>query len=165
MIRPIDLGPCVEVITCTSASDTVDATHTIAGQMAPSDAVDMVYGMAGNDNLSALGGDDDLYGGDGTDTLYGGPGNDHLDGGSGADKMFGGTGDDTFVVDNTSDVITENANQGIDTIFASVSYTLAANLENLTLTGLAALAGTGNDLRNGDNRKRSRERPEWAWWR
>ena len=82
----------------------------------------MVYGMAGNDNLSALGGDDDLYGGDGTDTLNGGPGNDHLDGGSGADKMFGGTGDDTFVVDNTSDVITENANQGIDTIFASVSY-------------------------------------------
>ena len=146
--QTVDLGPCIEVITGTSASDTVDATHTIAGQVTPSDAIDMVYGMAGNDNLSALGGDDDLYGGDGTDTLYGGPGNDHLDGGSGADKMFGGTGDDTFVVDNTSDVITENANQGIDTIFASVSYTLAANLENLTLTGLAALAGTGNDLRN-----------------
>ncbi|HSH92577.1 MAG TPA: calcium-binding protein, partial [Roseimicrobium sp.] len=147
--QTIDLGPCVEVITCTSANDTVDATHTIAGQMAPSDAVDMVYGMAGNDSLSALGGDDHLYGGDGADSLYGGLGNDQLDGGSAADKMFGGAGDDTFLVDNTADVVTENANQGTDSISASVSYTLAANLENLTLTGLAGLAGTGNDLGNG----------------
>ena len=80
--------------------------------------------------------------------LYGGLGNDHLDGGSGVDKMFGGTGDDTFVVDNTGDVATENANEGTDTVFASVSFALAANIENLTLTGTASIAGTGNELAN-----------------
>ena len=72
-------------ITGTSANDIVDATHTISGQPAPTDAVDMVYGMAGNDTLRALGGDDQIYGGDGTDTLSGGAGADTIDGGAGTD--------------------------------------------------------------------------------
>ncbi|MCS6291179.1 MAG: hypothetical protein H8K10_19725 [Nitrospira sp.] len=71
-----------------------------------------------------------------------------LNGGTGADKLIGGQGDDTYVVDNVSDQITESANQGLDTVQSSVTYTLVANVENLTLTGSGAINGTGNGLDN-----------------
>src|SRR6185369_14070115 len=67
-----------------------------------------------------------------------------IDGGAGDDSLIGGAGDDTYVVDNAGDAVTENAAEGTDTVNASVSYTLAANVENLTLTGVAAINGTGN---------------------
>lgn len=81
--------------------------------------------------------------------LTGNGGNNVLDGGAGADTMRGGLGNDSYVVDNAADTVTELANQGIDSVSASVSFVLATNLENLTLTGLASLAATGNDLGNG----------------
>ena len=62
--------------------------------------------------------------------------------------MMGGTGDDTYVVDNAGDVVSENANAGIDTVLTSITYTLPTNVENLTLTGTAAVNGTGNTLAN-----------------
>jgi Ca2+-binding RTX toxin-like protein len=82
--------------------------------------------------------------------LNGLAGNDTLDGGSGADRMLGGTGtgNDTFYVDNLGDQVVEYTNQGSDAVFSSITYTLAANVENLTLTGTAALSGTGNTLAN-----------------
>ncbi|HZW24918.1 MAG TPA: putative Ig domain-containing protein [Gallionella sp.] len=92
--------------------------------------------------------DNMLSGNSAVNTLTGGAGNDRLDGKAGADKMLGGAGDDTYVVDNATDVITENANEGIDTVESSVTLTLAANVENLILTGTAALNGTGNTLDN-----------------
>ena len=70
-----------------------------------------------------------------------------LDGGVGADVMAGGTGNDTYIVDNAGDVVNEIAGEGVDTVQSSINYTLGANVENLTLTGLA-LAGTGNDFNN-----------------
>ncbi|WP_300337524.1 calcium-binding protein [Accumulibacter sp.] len=75
-------------------------------------------------------------------------GNDSLDGGSGTDTLVGGAGNDTYVIDNTGDVVTENAGEGADLVRSSVSYTLTANVENLTLTGTSALNGTGNTLNN-----------------
>ena len=87
-------------------------------------------------------------GGSGNDTLIGNSANNVLDGGIGNDTMIGGLGNDTYYVDNTSDVVTENLNEGSDTVYSTVNYTLGVNVENLVLTGLATINGYGNTLNN-----------------
>ena len=86
--------------------------------------------------------------GSGNDDLTGGNGNDTLNGGSGVDILIGLKGNDSYVVDNTGDIIIENLNSGIDTVESSLTWTLKANLENLTLTGTTAINGTGNTGNN-----------------
>ncbi len=94
------------------------------------------------------GGNDTIFGLAGSDVLIGGAGNDILNGGLGADTLIGGDGNDTYVVDNGADNIIEGGT-GIDTVNASVSFSIAADalVENLNPSG-AALAGTGNALGN-----------------
>src|SRR6185295_17205218 len=80
-------------------------------------------------------------------TLTGNSAANVLTGGAGSDTLLGGIGDDTYVVD-AGDTVVEAANEGIDTIQSDASYTLGANVENLVLTGAAAIDGTGNSLNN-----------------
>ena len=76
-------------------------------------------------------------------------GNNVLDGGAGADTMIGGAGNDTYVVDNAGDVVDEDAERGHrHGAVSSITYTLGANVENLTLTGSGHINGTGNALAN-----------------
>jgi Ca2+-binding RTX toxin-like protein len=92
-------------------------------------------------------GSDVLSGGGGADRIFGGGGNDRIDGGIGADWMFGGPGDDRFTVDTAGDRVVEYPVEGRDHVTASVSHTLADDVEDLTLAGIA-VAGTGNGLAN-----------------
>jgi serralysin len=112
------------------------------------DGADKVFGGASNDRLSGDAGDDWLLGESNRDNLYGWTGNDLLDGGADNDNMIGCAGNDTYIVDSIGDLVTEKASEGIDTVQSSVTYTLTANVENLTLTGTAAIKGTGNTASN-----------------
>ncbi|MEO8296166.1 MAG: calcium-binding protein, partial [Burkholderiales bacterium] len=80
--------------------------------------------------------------------LTGNSGNNVLDGGAGNDTMSGGAGDDTYVVDSVSDVVSEGAGGGTDTVQTALAYTLGSNMENLTLTGSGHVNGYGNELGN-----------------
>jgi Ca2+-binding RTX toxin-like protein len=75
--------------------------------------------------------------------LNGNTGSNALSGGAGADTMIGGAGNDVYTVDDAGDVVVELAGQGIDTVNASISYTLGDAVEKLVLTG-TAIAGSGN---------------------
>ena len=86
-----------------------------------------------------------------SDKLTGTDGKNKLDGGLGMDTLIGGLDDDTYVI-TAGDIVTENSEEsitgsGTDTIISNTDYVLAANVEKLTLTGLA-IYGTGNALNN-----------------
>jgi Ca2+-binding RTX toxin-like protein len=116
--------------------------------LAEGSAATLATGNALANSLSGNSLDNTLSGLDGDDVLSAGAGNDTLDGGSGADTMIGGAGDDTYLADNVSDSIVEAYGEGLDQVTATVSYTLAENVETLILSGENALDGTGN---TGDN--------------
>ncbi len=108
----------------------------------------VINGTLNIDTLNGTALADQLYGREGNDILNGLAGNDTLDGGAGNDTMSGGLGDDLYIVDSIGDKVIENANEGTDQVNASVSFTLGAYVENLLLTGSAAINGTGNALAN-----------------
>jgi uncharacterized delta-60 repeat protein len=118
---------------------------------------DILNGLGGNDKLNGNDGDDlldggaghdSLSGGAGDDTLFGRAGNDSLQGGAGSDLMQGGADNDFYYVDSLGDVVVEYASEGTDIVYASVSFLLGDNVENLTLQGTGNINGTGNSANN-----------------
>jgi len=109
---------------------------------------DRLIGDAGANNLNGSDGNDVLEGGAGVDTLLGEIGNDTLNGGLGADSMTGGFGNDTYFVDIASDQITEAAGQGIDTVFATTSFTLGVGdeIEFIHVSGVTGRTVNGNEF-------------------
>lgn len=101
--------------------------------------------------IDGTGNDQDnwISGNDANNRLVGGLGNDTLSGAGGNDSLLGGLGDDLYYVNSSTDVVTELANEGIDTVSAYSTYTLGNNIENLTLDYYGgAINGTGNTLNN-----------------
>lgn len=167
-------------------ADTIDFATVVAGTYTEGT---QYFGYGGNDHVTlptdaaaaaaagynlalafdAGAGDDQVLGSSVADLIRGGAGNDILDGGAGADRLEGGTGDDIYYVDSTSDLIVEKVGEGNDTVFSSVSLTLKSNIENLTLTGTAALTATGNDLGNvifgndGANKIKGNAGDDWIY--
>ena len=134
-------------LTGTAGDDTIIGTNVI-DRITSFEGNDTISSGDGNDVIDAGSGDDTVYAGAGSDTVNAGEGNDHIDGGEGADIMAGNAGDDTYMVDNAGDIVAENANEGTDLVQSSINYTLTDNVENLTLTGMANINGTGNSLAN-----------------
>jgi Ca2+-binding RTX toxin-like protein len=138
---------------------------TAAGATGPltfngTNGIDFFIGGHGVDTINGLDGNDRVDSGSGNDKIYAGGGADYINGGSGNDLMVGGAGDDTYVVDSTQDVAQENTDGGSDTVFASITWTLANSVENLILTGGSSgfdnINGTGNAANNvisGNNGK------------
>lgn len=119
-------------------------------------AVDKMSGGAGHDTLTGQINNDIIYGGDGNDilhgvqgfdALFGGKGDDRLFGGQGVDIVAGGPGNDTYYVDG-SDVLYEEAGEGIDIVVPTVSMTLGEDFEQLLMVGTQPLSGSGNKLGN-----------------
>ena len=108
----------------------------------------LTYNGSGGFSGTGNGLDNAITGSAVNDVLVGAGGNDTLLGGLGADNTTGGTGNDTYFVDNGNEAVTENADEGSDTVEAIAHYTLMANVETLTLIGSANLQGYGNALAN-----------------
>ncbi len=108
-----------------------DAVYTDVNYTLSADIEQVV--LTGNVAISATGNDQDNF-------LYGVTN-------SAANTLTGGLGNDTYVV-GTGDVVVESADAGFDTVYTDVDYSLSANIEQLALTGSAAISVTGNGQDN-----------------
>lgn len=140
-----------------AGADTVDGEDGNDTLLGGADA-DVVRGGIGNDNATGDAGADTVAGDDGNDSLQGGAdadlllggaGNDRLEGGTGDDRMEGGAGHDSYYVDSAGDVAVELVGEGNDTVFSSVTFTAGDFIENIALSGSAAIDAVGNAGDNG----------------
>ena len=136
----------VETGTSTTEIDTVSSAldHVLGPNVENLELTGSAANGAGNERANRI------TGNDAANTLSGAAGNDTLDGGAGVDSLVGGAGSDTYVVDDAGDVVDETSTSttDVDTVSSSVDWTLGTTLENLVLTGIADVDGTGNASAN-----------------
>jgi Ca2+-binding RTX toxin-like protein len=134
------LGQFIEALYLNGRDNLNGTGNDLGNHIAGNDGSNILLGLAGNDNL---------YGEGGADTLEGGTGDDYLDGGAGGDSMSGGVGNDSYYLDVATDQVIEAAAAGVDTVTVSFSWTLTANLENLSIYyDAGAVNATGNAANN-----------------
>jgi len=102
----------VERIEGFTGDDTIDATGATETRL--------IWGNAGQDQITGGGGDDILLGGDGNDLLLGGNGADTMQGGTGNDTFNGGDGDDLFYIGESGDVVSQGG-EGYDTAILNMA--------------------------------------------
>ena len=153
----VDVSGDVVIEALSRGAGGTDLVETSVSYAAPANVENMLaqaggaIDLTGNELANQLSGNDQnnsLLGGAGADTLLGFGGNDTLDGGLGIDKMAGGVGNDVYYVDSRSDLILEYVGDGNDAVFAASTYTLPANVENLTLLEGGNYDAGGNSLPN-----------------
>lgn len=139
------LGPRVSRPSLTARLDTQSTASSgvQADQLNAAEAAQSSLPVPGTSTVPRI-----LTGGLGNDTLVGAAGNDVLSGGAGADLLIGGAGSDAYIVDRADDQIVEQAQQGQDTVWAMVDWTLSAHLEDLVFLGAVGRTGHGNELAN-----------------
>lgn len=129
-----------------------DKVFDYTGQGMDTVMASVSFGLSGTaiENLTLTGTGDINAQGNGLDNLLtGNSGNNVLSGGGGTDTMVGGKGNDTYRIDDLSDSIVELANGGTDTVVTGLNYSLVdTQIENLTLSGMANVNGTGNGANN-----------------
>ncbi|MBL8712163.1 MAG: rhizobiocin [Alphaproteobacteria bacterium] len=121
-----------------AGTDTVNASASFT--ISPTAEIE-ILNLTGSGNI-------DGTGNAGVNTITGNTGNNTLDGGAGLDTLIGGAGNDTYITDNPGDVLSEVAGEGTDTVIAGYTYTIAAEFENLTLSGTGDFNATGNAANN-----------------
>ncbi|MCX6972879.1 MAG: calcium-binding protein [Verrucomicrobia bacterium] len=159
----LDGGTGIDILVGGGGNDTyfVDDTTEIVSEAPGDGTADLVvasvngYTLAGNvEGLLLAAGVFFGTGNSGSNTLTGNSAGNSLDGGAGVDEMIGGAGNDTYFVDSTTDAVTESdastITGGVDWVIVSAnSYSLSANLENLTYVGSGNATFSGN---GGNNR-------------
>jgi Ca2+-binding RTX toxin-like protein len=139
----------VENLTLLGSANLDGTGNGLANVLTGNTGNNVLDGGVGLDTLFGGLGNDQLFGGADADTLFGGDGTDELNGGGGADAMSGGANNDTYIVNDAGDTVTELAGGGnYDTVNSWITYTLAAEVENLILLGSANIGGIGNGLAN-----------------
>ena len=121
-----------------------EGTDTIGTSLAS-----YVLGAAFENLTGSLASGQSLTGNSKSNVVTGWLGNDVIDGGAGADRLDGLSGDDIIIVDDIGDVVAESSGFGTDEVrTALASYTLTANVENLTGTSATGQTLTGNGEAN-----------------
>jgi Ca2+-binding RTX toxin-like protein len=122
-----------------------DGTHLAVDTAVSVQIIDLSKAVS---DAGTSAGSDTLIGNSAQNILYGFEGNDTLDGKAGADTMLGGPGDDVYYVDNVSDNVIEQVNDGNDTVYSSTAYsTVSGNVETLVLA-TGGITAYGNDQPN-----------------
>jgi Ca2+-binding RTX toxin-like protein len=155
-------GASVEILSTNDHASTAAINLTgnnMNNRMIGNAGDNILDGGTSQDILVGLGGSDTLLGGGGNDQLFGGDGDDILSAGTGNDRLDGNLGNDTYYIESGTDIVTEFASEGTDTLYTEISYNLANGneVEIIAITNAAStltqsLGGNdiGNELRGSE---------------